>query len=74
MLSLFNIRNKPVFVNQVPVHMGRVQYASPRIKGSEIAPPPKGDHVRHGRDGRVQPDRTCHDTNPCALWHGERQG
>ena len=38
MLSLFNIRNKPVFVNQVPVHMGRVQYASPRIKGSAIAP------------------------------------
>ena len=38
MLSLFNIRNKPVFVNQVPVHMGRVRYASPRIKGSEIAP------------------------------------
>lgn len=38
MLSLFNIRNKPVFVNQVPVHMGRVRYASPRIKGSAIAP------------------------------------
>ena len=38
MLSLFNIRNKPVFVNQVPVHMGQVQYASPRIKDSAIAP------------------------------------
>ena len=27
-----------------------------------------------GDGGRVQPVGTCHDTNPCALWHGERQG